>query len=302
MWSRHWLKLTLVMTLVLAGLGVAANVSVDLYGLYRDPTGRHLPVYGDEGVAKYLLSTRYVHANFDGVLLGSSISANWPVGNLPGARLYNESLNGGNIVEEKALLDRLLERPGLKVAILVVHPYLTSSHAFNTVELKPREAWGALGSQNLLDAYKHLLKFRLHRDERLFDETGTADFKDRAQKLNNVLTKMMTPNTEFEVDPIARAAYRDAVLALHDRHIPVVFVVPPVSRPLFDGKPDAFAHYTREILAERTPADLVLDFTSPGMDELGRDPQNFTDGVHLRPTTAARLVAQISERMQGQLK
>jgi hypothetical protein len=43
---------------------VAAVFEVPLAFLC-DPANRRLPVYGDERVAKYLLSTRYVQRNFD---------------------------------------------------------------------------------------------------------------------------------------------------------------------------------------------------------------------------------------------
>jgi hypothetical protein len=294
---RRWLTSTVLLTVVAAGAVVAANIAVDLYGLYRNPAGRALPVYGDERVAKYLLSTRYVQANFDGALIGSSISANWPVVKMAHARLYNESLNGGNIVEEKAILERLLAGDGTRGVILVVHPYLTASHEFNSVTLAPRLAWGALGSENLLDAYKRRLKIRLGKDKLMFDAAGVADFDDKAKKLNAHLEAMMKPGSDFEIDPIARAAYGDVVAALHAHHVPIAFVVPPISDEMRGRKRDAFARYATEILRDRAPEDLVLDFTSDELGAIGHDAANFTDGVHLRAAAAARLVAAIDERL-----
>jgi hypothetical protein len=294
---RRWLTSTVLLTIAGAGLTVAANAGVDMWGLYRNPAGRALPVYGNERVAKYLLSTRYVQANFDGALIGSSISANWPVVRLTRARLYNESLNGGNIVEEKAIVERLLERGRTRGVMLVVHPYLTATHGWNNVVLGPRLAWGALGSENLFDAYRRWLKIRLGKDKLIFDAAGVADFDDRAQKLNPHLEAIMKPGADFEIDPIARAAYRDVVLLLHAHHVPIAFVVPPVSDAMRARKGDAFAKYSAEILRDRGPDDLVLDFTSDDLGAIGHDATNFTDGVHLRAAPAARLVATIDERL-----
>ncbi|MCU1280644.1 MAG: hypothetical protein JWM53_4190 [bacterium] len=294
---RRWLTSTVLLTAAVAGVAVGANVAADLYGLYRDPAGRALPVYGDERVAKYLLSTRYVQSNFDGALIGSSISANWPVVRMAHARLYNESLNGGNIVEEKAILERLLDGGRTRGVILVVHPYLTASHEFNSVQLAPRLEWGALGSENLFEAYKRRLKIHLGRDKLMFDAAGTADFDDKAKKLNVHLEAMMQPGSDFEIDPLARAAYRDVVLALHAHQIPIAFVVPPVSDVMRARKGDAFARYAAEILRDRAPADLVLDFTSDELGAIGHDAANFTDGVHLRAAAAAHLVATIDEHL-----
>jgi len=202
------LIVTVSIALLLAAAVVSANVAVDIYGLFRDPTQRSLRPYGDERLAKYLLSLRYVPANFDGALIGTSVSANWPTGNMQSSRLYNESLEGGNIVEEKAILEQLLVCPRIRAAILIVHPWLTATHDMKTVELAPREVWGALGSKHLFDAYKNVVDIRLGREPQLFDGAGTETFGEGTKKLNEHLRAMMWPGAEFDIDPIALAAYR----------------------------------------------------------------------------------------------
>jgi hypothetical protein len=294
---KRWLTSTLLLTVAVAGAIVAANVAVDMFGLYRNPAGRKLPVYGDERVGKYLLSTRYVQANFDGALFGSSISANWPTVRMTHARLYNESLNGGNIVEEKAIAERLVAGGNVHGAIMVVHPYLTASHEWNSVTLVPRLEWGALGSENLFDAYKRRLKIILHKDKLMFDADGTGDFDDKAKKLNAHLEALMKPGADFEIDPIARAAFHDIVAMLHAHKIPVAFVVPPVSDAMRARKGDAFAKYTTEILRDWATGDVVIDFTSDELAAIGHDAANFTDGVHLRSTAAAELVRTVDAHL-----
>src|SRR2546421_10543749 len=143
--SRRWLVVTIAAALAAVALVVGANSALDIYGLFRDPTGRALPVYGNERVAKYLLGRRYVQANFDGVLIGSSVSANWSVGTMHSARLYNESVNGGNRVEEETLLDQVLENGGARVAPPLVPPVLAPSHQCQLGALPPRPDWGGVG-------------------------------------------------------------------------------------------------------------------------------------------------------------
>src|SRR5438045_4724228 len=164
--SRRWLVVTVATTLAAVALAVVANSALDIYGLFRDPTGRALPAYGNERVAKYLLSRRYVQANFDGVLVGSSVSSNWSLGTLHGARLYNESVNGGNIAEEKAILDQVLENGGTGFALLVVPPFLTESHESHSVTLTPPEPWGGPGALNSLAPPKQRPKTPHGRDTR----------------------------------------------------------------------------------------------------------------------------------------
>jgi hypothetical protein len=277
---------------------VGVNAAVDIYGLFRDPAGRALPVYGNERIAKYLLGRRYVRANFDGVLIGSSLSANWSVGAMQSARLYNESVNNGNIVEEKALLDPVLDSGRPWLVLLVVHPFLTSSHEFNSVTLTPREYWGALGSLNLFDAYKNALKIRLHREQQVFDLAGTQDFGDGTKKLNARLQAMMLGSADFEIDPLALQTYREVVATLHERRVPVGFIVPPTEESLFEPKREAFRKYVGLILADRTPDDRVLDFTADEFARFRADASNFSDGVHLRVAGARTVTALVDDRLK----
>lgn len=298
--DRTWLAGTILATLALALLGIAANATADIYGLFRDPAHRSLPIYGDERLAKYLLSARYVPARFDGVLIGTSVSANWKTGEMKSLRLYNESLNGGNIVEEKAILDELLlRRPSVKAVLLVVHPYITASHDFRTIQLSPREIWGALGSKHLLDAYKNALGIRLGREPRLFDAAGTEAYGEGAKKLGEHLQVMMRPGADFDIDPIALAAYTDVVATLHARRIPIAFVIPPTSAPIFAAKRAELERYAAKLLALRFPGDPVLDLDGDDVQRLREDVSQYSDGVHLRDSAAARLTSLIDDRIQS---
>jgi len=299
MTSSRWLAVTVATALAAVIAVVGANSALDIYGLFRNPAGRELPVYGNERVAKYLMGKRYVQANFDGVLIGSSVSANWSVGTMQSAHVFNESVNGGNMVEEKALLDQVLENGAPGFALLVVHPFLTESHESNSVTLTPREYWGALGSLNLIDAYKNALKIRLHREPQLFDVAGSQDFGDAAKKLNPRLQKLMLGSSEFEIDPIALESYRQVVAELHARHVPIAFVVPPTEESLFAPKREAFRKYVGLILADRSPDDRVLDFTADEFAQFRADASNFSDGVHLRVAEARTVTGVVDDRLRS---
>jgi hypothetical protein len=297
--NRRWLIVTIASAVAAVAVAAGANVALDIYGLFRDPKGRELPVYGNERVAKYLFGKRYIEANFDGVLIGSSVSANWGVGTMQSARLFNESVNGGNMVEEKALLDQVLENGGPGLALVLVHPFLTESHESNSVTLTPREYWGALGSLNLFDAYKNALKIRLHREQQVFDVAGSQDFGDGTKKLNARLQKLMLGSGDFDIDPIALQSYREVVAALHERHVPVGFVIPPTEESLFTPKREAFRKYVSLILADRSPDDRVLDFTSDDFAQFRGDAANFSDGVHLRLAGARAVTGVVDDRLRA---
>lgn len=295
--SYAWLIEAIGMTGALLIASVAMNMSIDIYGIFRNANGRHLAVYGDERVAKYLLSEKYVPANFNAILIGSSVSANWNTGKISGFRVYNESIDGGNIIEEKAIADQALASSRIQVAILIVHPYLTASHDFNTVQLTPQENLGALGSQSLLDAYKAAARVKLHLEKPQFDEFGSEDFGDIPQKMNPHLQKLMTPGTEFSIDDSAAKAYSALVDELHSLNVRIVYVIPPVSESVLAGKASAFADYSRTMLANKQAQDRVIDFTSEEFSDFRRNPDNFKDGVHMTNQSAREVVAAIGARL-----
>ena len=297
MTARQWLMETIGGIASLLFVVVLVNMSIDVYGIFRDTEGRHLPVYGDERVAKYLLSEKYVPKNFDAILIGSSVSANWNTHGIDGFRVYNESLEGGNIVEEKAIADQALASLQIKIAILIVDPYLTASHDFNTVRLTPRENLEALGSLNLLDAYKSEARIKLHLERGEFDEFGTDDFGDIPNKLNPHLQKLMAPGSDFYIDEFAMSNYKALVDELHAAKIQIVFVVPPVSQLIFASKANAFVSYSREILVNKSDRDLIIDFRSDEFAGFRRDQNNFKDGVHLTNQAAREVITEINARI-----
>ena len=297
MTDRRWLLLTLLCT-ALSTLGIAGvNARIDLFGVFRDPTGRALRVYGDVRVAKYLLSYRYVGANFDGVLVGSSMTGNWNLGPMRSARLYNESVEAGNIVEEGVLLSRVLadaEHPP-KMVLMTVHPYLTGRHRFETVAIGPREWWGALGSLNLIDAYKQAR--HPEQTQEFADIAGSEDYGEKAQALNADLKKMFQPGTPFAVDSIADERYFALVREVQARGIPIVFIVPPTFEGLLAPKQAEFQSYVHAHLAALQPQDRVIDFSSAEFASFRRDGANFSDGVHLLRAGAKQVVGIIDDRI-----
>lgn len=290
---RYWLLTTLSTILIATAAMAALNMAVDVYGLYRPSRGRRLPVLGDDRVAKYLLSMRYVPENFNAVLAGGSVSANWDVTAIEGLRVYNGSLDGGNIVEEKALIAAALERPGVSVILLLVNPALTYSHEFQTVEMKPDLKRSALGSLSLWNAYKDMLNIRIGRIPRTFDYAGTETFLNARSEMNLNMKEMWSA-PEFTVDPVALQAHRDLVANLRARGVQIVFIVPPTSEHLLQTKRAPLERYLRRMRSEIGTGDLWVDFLVPEDEAFRKTRANFSDGVHLTPDGARQVVAQIN--------
>ena len=290
---RSWL-LTTIVTMALAAAAIAAvNAELDIYGLYRPTPGRHLLVYGDTRIAKYLLSVRYVPENFNAILAGASISANWDVTAIDGLRVYNESLNGGNVVEEKAVMEAALERPGISVAFLLVHPAMTYSHEFHTVRMDSELKRSALGSISLFDAYRDMAKIRIGRIPQVFDYAGTETFSQGTSEMNPFMKKMWSAK-DFAVDPVALQAQRDLIADLRAHRVQIVFIVPPTSEALLMTKGEPLERYMRAMRSEIGAENLWIDLSSPEYEDFRSNPANFSDGVHLTTGGAKLVVGYIS--------
>ena len=301
---RRWLLQSLLLTLLGAGGIVALNARLDIYGLFRDTHGRSLPIYDSERRGKYLLSHRYVPENFQGVLLGSSVTSNWDTAPIRLVRTYNESTDGGNVTEAKILAETVLRTAAPRLAICIVHPYLTDSHGLNADEMRPAEYWAALGSTSLLRAYKHRYAVESGRAPLDWNATG-AQLKDDVEEmtpLNPVLQRILQSEGEIHVDEIALGEYRDLVGALRARGTRLVAVVPATYQPLLGPARARLDRYNGRVLPLFAPGDLVVDFNSdadPAYAAFRADRTNYRDGVHLSSKGAAEIVRLLDARIQA---
>jgi hypothetical protein len=249
-------------------------------------------------VGKYLQSFRYVPENFDAILVGSSMSGNWNLAGIEGLHVYNESLNGGNVVEEKCLVDAALSRSGISTAFLIVHPALTISHNFETVRLDDKLKLASLGSVSLSETYRDMIGVRWLHKPREFDHNGTEDFGSYAHEMNAVMKRLWQPAEAFDIDPIARAAYRELVAELRAHKVQIAFVVPPMYEDILRAKRAAFDKYVQQIRADvATDADEWLDFTGEDYAAFRRDKANFGDGIHFTSSSSARFVSDLNAKV-----
>jgi hypothetical protein len=292
-----WLLTTITLLLAAAAALSVINMSADVYGLYHSTHGLRLNVYGDARIAKYLLSSRYVPENFNAILIGGSFSANWNTTAVEKLRIYNESLNGGNIVEEKAIAEAAISKPGISTAFILVHPALTYSHDFMTVSLAPKLKYSSLGSVSLWFAYKDMLYVRLHRSTQNYDYAGVEDFGTLATEMPPNMRRFWSGGDHFDIDPVAIAAYRALIGELRAHHLELIFIVPPTFERLLLGKQTAFRSYTTLIRSYSTPEDKWIDFSSDEYSNFRAIPANFPDGVHLTPEAAKAVVSVINVKV-----
>jgi len=280
--GRRWIILTIgtfaALAAVIAGIGYA----IDPYGVLRNPTGRRLGIYFSERKAKFLMSKRYVPANFDGLIVGPSSSANWNISTLAGVRMYNESLPGGDAAEEQIEVDQALVRGHFKLALLMISPTMTSTHEVSD-GLDTVTTSEAIAS---IHAFVHEAAYLMIASHHALRKSGVAPNGQVEEPYTKGFNVEPLPHTFFNLDPIAVNQYRALVQSLQREQVKVIYVVPPVYDPLYALNKGAFDGYVKSIL-HLLPAAPVINFQAPEFAALRSDPHNFIDCYHMdRPGTA----------------
>ena len=300
MTSKQFLVYVATGVLSLAMLVVSFNMRVDMYGLFRPAGTRPLYVFGEERVAKYLHSFRYIRENFDGVLLGSSTSAILETKQIKGYRIYNASIVGGNVEDVKPIAQNIFSDHRVKVSFICVHRYLTNDHAQRTDLITPKQYWSALGSPQLLTAYVSRVAVDLGLIGRRYDEYGTQYLRsepdtDTVQRSISDTVRAIQAGTtssgNYYIDPIAFSHLREVIDLARRNSQQLVIYFPPVPAPVLAVRAPEYHSYRRSMDTLLEPGDIVVDFNAPGYAGLRQDVHNFVDGSHLSQT-GARIVLQ----------
>lgn len=287
---------------------VPFNLYVDIYGVFRPAAGRHLSVYGEERVAKYLHSYRYITDNFDGVLLGSSLSDNLDTHELRGYRVYNASISGGNVEDLRPIADNVLRSNRLRLVIFCLHRYLTQDHMHKTDFMTPRDYWGAFGSPQLLTSYLSRLSIRLgvtkdHHDPwgaYYFETTEPWGQSSRAiQDALNAIARGSKTVENYAIDPVA---YAELNRMLEEARRPgrrLLVYYPPVPAPILAARSGELAQFRARMEQLLRPGDVELDFNTPAYAGFRSDFRNYLDQSHLSRKGEAFIAAELSHVMAG---
>lgn len=298
--SGKWCGYFAAIVLTSSGIIAATNYHIDFYGLFKDPSGKKLKLYSNERTTKYLYGYRYIPANFDGILFDPSISANWTTSSMQDARVYNASINGGNISEATLIGDNVFARGKIKLAIFCIHPYLTATHGRKSEQMHPREYWGAFGSISLLHSYVDYWRNQAHHHKDVGDENGTEPFTlvgervDKFAALTDSEVRAEAAAKPIVVDQAALAEYAHLLGSARGHGARVVAFIPPIYAPIYDGERASFDAYVRRVSALFRRGEQIIDFNLQAYDAYLLNRATFPDGTHLSPTAAAYFSAELA--------
>lgn len=282
------------MVLAAAGMVAALDMAVDPYGLFHGDRGRSCVVNYNERTTKYLFAHRYIPEQFDALLVGSSITANWDTSGVRGCALYNGSLNGGNISEGRLIAEQVIRRRPPRLLLMTIHPYLTETYGRKTGSMVESEFWGALGSHQLLLCYGHALATRFGWLRRTSNAYGQDDFDPPARPAG------VPPAPEpYHVDARALAEYAGLLEQARQAKVRIVGVIPPVEEAFGRPRQGFLQDYYRQVLPLFRNDEPIIDFNTPEDLPMRSAPGNFTDGVHLSRATAAGTVSLLEQRLRA---
>jgi hypothetical protein len=282
---------------------------MDFYGLFRDSQGRKLRFYSNERTTKYLFGMRYIPDNFDGVLLGSSITDNWDTKAIRGCRVYNASIAGSNISEQRLIAENIFARRKIPLAIFCIHPYLTATHGRKSGFMHPREYWGALGSIQLASEYASMGLVRMGKRKVECDDFGRYAFKVNAQQARVWKSRITadTVNTgsvrdpadgrvipfNYVVDSAAVDEYRATLDLARANGARIIAFIPPFHAENYRIHREALRAYLSIMRSLFRPEERILDFNDPRYASWTEVHENFQDGSHLSPAAAAYFSSQL---------
>lgn len=307
--SAAFLKLTFAIVLGLTGFIVLVNISFDIYGLFRNAAGRELPVYHNERVAKYLLSYRYVPANFNTIVIGTSLSANLdlsPYAEGSSYKTYNASVMGANVSELTPILTKCLEG-GVKNVILCVSPYMIKNAGEKEVELNKKLYYSALASKNLLETYTvaglryfNVLPGKYPKGQ--IDKNGVNRFESLfaggpvEKKIDVVLKKER--DKDFALDKKAIEELHHLFLLLEENAVQYLIYFHPVPSKFYEGKKTHYKSFEDKVRALLPDSTKLLNFNSGEYSWFTGNNKNYIDHGHLSPSGARTVSKLLSDQLR----
>ncbi len=292
-------KIVIGTVVAIVALCAFANYEINFYGLFGDVRGRAYVVWGMERMTKYLFSFNYIPSNFDGVLIGSSISDSWDTGRLHDGRIYNASLNGGNISEGSLIADNIFHRRRLKTVLVVIHPYLTATYGPKSGYMTQKDYWSSFGSTQL--AYAYVTKWLAGQGifvRHTYNAFGRETFNVPRVPIKVVATLNAAPG-DFPIEERALAQYRDLLIKARQNGARVVGIVPLRSKSLDEEKGKMYETYNARIKGLFLPHETIIDLNQyVELIGLRTDPNNFHDGIHISSEAADRMIVVLNRALK----
>ena len=283
--SKKWLVLFSVILMGVTTSLVTANYFIDYYGLFRGIEGKKLIPNDNFRLAKYLYSYNYIPVNYDGILIGTSPSMNLDSSKIVNRNVYNLSLDGANISEQKLIADMAMSKGKFSLIVFTIHPYITKDFGPKTPYMVPREYYGALGNIQLLKEYFFWAAARLDLYHNFYkvDENGVFSFERPISAVSKFQSNpgLFDKEPFFEVDERALDEYRQLVHAARSHGAKLVVLISPIYSEAYIPYKDYYDNYFKLMSELFLPDVRIINFNLPLYSKYTDDVSNFQDAIHL---------------------
>jgi len=289
---KSFIKYSLSFTGFLIIVVIAVNMYWNPYGIWGDAKGKELNIITDERTSKYLMGFNYIPNNFEGLIIGPSLSANMNPQQINGYKIYNASMNGSNITEIAFVVRNIIEhdkKKNIKFVVLCLNTYIVKNHGMKTTSLNPKQYYGTLGSLGTISLLKSLYWNKIHPEKNIF-HASTYGFNDfNIQKTNldskkiilNNLTKNTDMHRNLKLDEIALEELKELIEYIKKNNIKIFAYVYPRNYYVYEKYKNEYNFIYQKQLALLLKNDTVIDFFNSNFDDLRKDYYSYSDGSHL---------------------
>lgn len=289
---------------------VSFNIYMNEYGLFGNAKGKSIKVWNNERTSKYLLSYNYIPANFEGILIGPSVSDNLDTKKISGFKIYNASINGGNISELKYVAENVIQRGSLKFIIICLTPYITKDSGRKTSYIRSREYWGALGSKETIKFYLYKMFIMLGLKYDAYNDHGYNNFnlfnkkpvaanaelitKSHPKSDSSAIKKNKDNYMEF-IDEIAYNELFEIITLSRKKGVKIFGFYYPYYIEIYNEK--RFITYKEKIDKLFDEKDVIWNLNDDEHLAFRSDPSNYYDRGHLSWKGTNYLIREINNKL-----
>ncbi len=301
MTSRRFFYVSLSSLVAFIAVNVVAHISINTFGLFGNAEGKSILIYYNERLEKDVLSYNYIPANFHAVLIGPSTSSNINTKNISSIKLYNLSINGGNISELKELLFNYLEKRTPRLIVIGMYPYLVKDHGMKTSYISSTNKRNALGSIDLFKRY--LFAFvQTRRGVPSYNNYGYFHYLLPQRKQIHEIIKDGINLIDKKLDVFALCDLNDLLTVTRKRKVKVLLYFHPIPNAIYTHN-KLFFSYFKNTIEQMLPDDTItVDFNSENFTFFTSDYSNYQDGAHLSDKGASLIEKELDSTIKKNIK
>ncbi len=298
------------MSLSFPVLIVSVNFYLNEFGLFGNIKGKEYRVYNYEKTTKYLFSFNYIPSNFDSILVGPSMSDRMmDTEKLNNYRVYNLSMDGGNISELKYAIDNVLNYGNIKLFIICLDPFITKDSGTKSSQINTKEYYSTLGSLFTLKHYtRKAISIRLGKKDMHYDSywgyiNNAYNLRDNNSTLdiNKYVNDLDPSKIDFlRIDETAYKELSEVLATVRKKDIQILAYYYPRPKRIaehnlyklfnqkYKKKIDKLLDYDR---------DIIVDFSQNKYDYIRDDDSSYYDGGHLSRKGADKILEVLNNKI-----